>query len=343
MPDLPIKIPVTRGAIRLRSGALLGARTEHTKDSTVVLVAQSRDTGKTWSEPVALVRDPDPKTDLGDGAFLESRRHGLLYVCRHNHHDKKSYAIEVYRSAEQGKSWTAHSTVTAHTVTEKNDPSRGLWAPFLFETPRGRLCCVYDDENVPLLRGFRGHQWLMVRFWDEKTKHWSEPVVVSRAEEKLLSRDGMGTVVAVGKRLVCALESVDTALPHPGVVRLVTSDDDGSTWSPRRVLYQAPKRPHMTLSPFLVKCTDGTLACVFGTDEAQETPDKPGTPAPRLHLDIKLSRSRDGGLTWSEPTTLFFGGHRNYLPGLIALPKNQLFACWINFAEDALQGVVVTP
>jgi hypothetical protein len=322
-----------RGAIRQRSGALLGARTEHGKDGATVLASQSADSGKTWGEPVSIVRDPDRTTDLGDGAFLDSKRHGLLYVCRHNHHAQKSYAIEVYQSIDSGKSWQQHSRVIAN--------SQGLWAPFLFDTPGGRLLCVYDDENTPFLRGFVGHQWLMGRFWDAKTKTWGEPVVVSRAEDKKLSRDGMGTVVSVGKRLICALESVDTEPPHPGVIRIVTSDDDGQTWAPRRLLFQAPQRPHMALSPFLAKRTDGTLICIFGTDEAQTTPDKSGTPAPKLHLDIKLSLSHDGGASWSAPETLFVGGHRNYLPGLIALPKNKLYAHWLNFAEDALQGTIL--
>ena len=334
MPEpTPWKIPVMRGAIRQRSGALLGARTEHGKDGATVLASQSADSGKTWGEPVSIVRDPDRTTDLGDGAFLDSKRHGLLYVCRHNHHAQKSYAIEVYQSIDSGKSWQQKSTVIAN--------SQGLWAPFLFETPGGRLLCVYDDEETPFLRGFVGHQWLMGRFWDAKTKTWGEPVVVSRAEDKKLSRDGMGTVVSVGKRLICALESVDTEPPHPGVIRIVTSDDDGQTWAPRRLLFQAPQRPHMALSPFLAKRTDGTLICIFGTDEAQATPDKPGTPAPKLHLDIKLCFSHDGGASWSAPETLFVGGHRNYLPGLIALPKNKLYAHWLNFAEDALQGTIL--
>ena len=337
----PWKIPVMRGAVRLRSGHLLGARTEHSKEGTVVLASQSHDSGQTWDKPVTVIRDPDRATDLGDGAFLDSKRHGLLYVCRHNHHTTKSYAIEVYQSSEGGKNWKPHSTVTAHTITEPGGPSRGLWAPFLCETPGGRLLCVYDDENTPLLSGFVGHQWLMGRFWDSKTKTWSEPVVMSRAEQKELSRDGMGTVVAVGKKLVCALESVDTSPPHHNVIRSVTSDDDGQTWAPRRLLYAAPQHPHMALAPFLAKRTDGTLICIFGTDEDRDTPDKSGTPPPRLHLDIKFCLSRDSGITWSASETIFSGGHRNYLPGLIVLPKNKLLALWLNFADDALQGKIL--
>ena len=247
MSEQPWKIPVMRGAIRLRSGALLGARTEHGKEGATVLASQSKDLGKSWSAPVAVVRNPDSKTDLGDGAFLESKRHGLLYVCRHNHHAAKSYAIEVYQSRDAGKSWSTHSTVTAHTAAEPGGPSRGLWAPFLCETPCGRLFCVYDDENTPFLRGFVGHQWLMGRFWNAKTKTWGESVVVSRAEGKQLSRDGMGTIVCGGKRLVCALESVDTELPHPGVIRVVHSDDDGATWQPRRAhTWPSPRFWHAT-------------------------------------------------------------------------------------------------
>lgn len=334
MSLIPWKISVMRGTIRLRSGQLLGARTVHGKDGARVLVARSLDLGKTWSEPTVVVGDSDNTTDLGDGAFLDSKRYGLLYVCRHNHSAKKSYAIEVYQSLDQGKSWKWHSVAFA--------ARQGLWAPFLFETPGGRLLCVYDDEETPALAGFPGHQWLMGRFWDVARETWGMPVVLSRAEGEKLSRDGMGTVVAVGKRLVCTLESVATEAPHPGVIRVVTSEDEGTTWQPRRLLFQAPKRPHMALAPFLARRTDGTLVCIFGTDESQEIPDKPGTPPPGLHLDIKLSTSRDGGTTWSAPETLFAGGHRNYLPGLVALPKNKLFALWINFTEDALQGLIVS-
>lgn len=338
MQTEPWQVPVTRGAIRLRNGRLLGARTEHSRGTARVLVSESRDNGRTWATHGTLTEATVP--DLGDGGFLDSKRHGLLYVCRKNR-APSSFAIDVHQSRDGGKTWIPHSNVTGHTFEKPEGPSRGLWAPHLFETPKGRLFCIYDDENTAFVKGYPGHQWLVGRFWDPKQKTWGEPVVVCRAEDRVLSRDGMGTIAAVGKRLVCAVESVAAEPPHPGVIRYVTSDDDGNTWSPRKLLYQAPEKPHMALSPYLIRVTGKTLYCIFGTDEAQETPDRPGTPPPRLHLDIKLSISKDSGNTWATPTTLYSGGHRNYLPGLVNLPKNQALAIWIDFASNALKAQVV--
>lgn len=325
-------LPVMRGTIRLRSGRLLGARTEH-KDNASVLVSESTDSGKTWKTLGSVVTDPDPTTDLGDGAFWESERHGLLYVCRHNHHAKKAYAIEVYQSTDGGKHWKAHSVACA--------TDHGLWAPVLFETPAGELLCVYDDEDTPARKGFPGHQWLSGRFWDGTS--WSAPVTLSRASDpKQLSRDGMGTVVAVGKRLLCALESVDTAVPHPNCIRWVESTDGGHTWLPRRVLYQPAKPLYMALSPCLARLTDGTLVCVFCTDEDRERPDRSGTPPPKLNMDLKAVVSRDGGATWSAPRLFYAGTHRNYLPGLVPLPKAKALLVWIDF-DRSLLGEEVSP
>ena len=334
------QVPVTRGTIRLRDGRLIGARTDGSAagGATAVLASESLDSGKTW-RPLATIVESDVP-DLGDGGFLDSKRHGLLYVCRKNR-PPKEFAIEVFQSQGGGKTWTPHSTVTSHTLTETGGPSRGLWAPTLAETPQGRLLCVYDDENFPLLHGFPGHQWLMGRFWEAKTKTWSEPVVVSRAHDpKHLSRDGMGTVVSTGKRLTCAFESVSTAPPHENLVRFVTSADDGANWSwqksERKTLYAPPKPKFMALSPFLISRTDGSLTCVFCTDEDREKPDRSGTPPPKLNMDIKQVVSRDGGETWSASMAIFAGGHRNYLPGLVALPKGKSLALWLDFAQNKL-------
>jgi hypothetical protein len=160
MDDETWQVPVTRGAVRLRDGRLIGARTEHSGGAASVLASESRDDGKTWTalSTIAEARVPD----LGDGGFLDSRKHGLLYALRKNR-PPKDFAIEVFQSRNGGKTWTPHSTVTSHALTETGGPSRGLWAPTLAETPGGRLLCVYDDENFPLLHGFPGHQWLMGR------------------------------------------------------------------------------------------------------------------------------------------------------------------------------------
>ena len=340
MDDEAWQVSVTRGAIRRRDGRLIGARTERSGGAASVLASESRDDGKTWTPLSTITRADVP--DLGDGGFLDSKRHGLLYALRKNR-PPKEFAIKVFQSKDNGKSWSAHSIVTSHALTETGGPSRGLWAPTLAETPCGRLLCIYDDENFPLLQGFRGHQWLMGRFWEPKSKTWSEPIVVSRAHDpKQLSRDGMASVATVGKRLVVALESVSVNPPHENLARFVASDDDGQTWSwqaaERATLYAPPRPNFMALAPFLIAHTDKTLACIFCTDEDREVPDRSGTPAPRLNMDIKQVISKDGGKTWSAPQTIYAGAHRNYLPGLVSLPKGKSLALWLDFAQNKLLG-----
>lgn len=338
----------TRGLLYLSDGTLLAAHGVHKDGSASVSCAASRDGGKTWTERSVIASDPDHETDIGDGMLLRTRSGDLLYCYRQNHyrgaHEKNpDYAIRVAVSRDAGKSWEKHSTVTGHQVRADGSPSRGLWAPFLFETPQGRLQCYYDDEKTPLEAGFRGHQWLMMRTWNPKARSWEKPVVVSRAHDpKHLSRDGMGTVVSLsGKRLLCALESVQVAPPHAGVIRYVTSDDDGATWSwsrqERGVLYQPAKKDFMSLSPQVSRLSDGTLACIFCTDEDRETPDRAGTPPPRLNMDIKVVTSHDSGQTWSPARTVS-DSHRAYLPGLVEAKRGTLLATWVDFAEGRTMG-----
>jgi hypothetical protein len=338
----------TRGLLRLPDGTLLAVRGMHKDGSAAIVCAASRDSGKTWTDRGVVASDPERETDIGDGMLLRTRGGSLLYCYRQNHyrgaHEKNpDYAIRVAVSRDSGKSWEKHSTVTAHQVTADGSPSRGLWAPSLLEMPDGRLQCYYDDEKTPLEAGFRGHQWLMMRTWNEKARSWEKPVVVCRAHDpKHLSRDGMGTVVALDrKRLFCALESVQVAPPHAAVVRYVTSDDGGATWSwkqrERGVLYQPAKKDFMSLSPQLSRLSDGTLACIFCTDEDRETPDRAGTPPHRLNMDIKLVTSRDKGQTWSSAQTVA-DSHRCYLPGLVEVKRGTLLATWVDFGAGRTLG-----
>jgi hypothetical protein len=338
-------VPIGRGAIRLKRGRLIGARTGPHEGGVAVLASESTDDGKTWRALGPIVTDPDPRTDLGDGALAERRDGTLVYAYRQNRTrgafaEKPSYAIRVAVSRDGGRRWETLATVAEHGVPA-GGPSRGLWAPCPFETPDGRLVCLYDDENTPLLAGFPGHQWLTMRTYSAGTRTFDDPVTVSRAHDPAhLSRDGMASVVALDKnRWRVALESVDVRPPHPNVCRMVASDDGGRTWSwqrrEREIVYAPKTFPYMALAPWLVRAADGRLHCAFATDEDRATPDRSGTPPHRLNLDIKAVTSRDGGATW-DPTArlLYAGGHRNYLPGLVALAPGRRLVLALDFARD---------
>jgi hypothetical protein len=204
-------------------------------------------------------------------------------------------------------------------VAEAAGSAHGLWASDLFQRSDGTLQCYYDDEATPAREGLPGHQWLAMRTWDAAAGRWGDPVTVSRAHDPAaLSRDGMPSVVELpGGRLLCCIESVQTEPPHAGLVRLVTSDDGGRTWSwqreERRVVYQPRNRAFNALAPWVVELPGGGLLCVFTTDEDRPAPGVAGTG--RLYQDLKAVVSGDGGQTWSRRPVVLDRDYPVLFPG----------------------------
>ncbi len=76
----------------------------------------------------------------------------------------------------------------------------------------------------------------------------------------------------------------------------------------------------MAVSPWICRLTDGTLICVFATDEDRSVPDKPGTPVRRLNMDVKYVTSTDDAEHWStRAQTIYNGSHKSYMPGITQL------------------------
>jgi hypothetical protein len=337
-------MPGGKGPVVLPSGEILiaGGATEGGK--RLLVCHSSSDEGKSWRRVGTITEDSEPTADVGDGNIVRLKDGRLLIVFRRNHtrRPKPDYAIEVAESRDEGRTWRKHSVVQT-SQSGGHRPSRGLWAPFLLVTSDGGLQCYYDDENIPWLRGFPGHQWVMMeRFVGGR---WVRPTVVSRANNpRHLSRDGMAVVVETAPgRLFCALESVQVRPPHAGMLRWVTSDDGGRTWSwaqrERGVLYEPKDTRYHAFAPWLVS-SSGRLLCVFATNEDRDRPGISGTPAHQLNLDIKSIASIDNGATWDRNARLVYGGtHRNYLPSVVGLPSGKLLSTFIDFDRGGLTAV----
>lgn len=338
-----------KGFLVMPDGAVLATRTEGRSDGVFVLLSRSRDGGRSWERVGTIVSDPEPSADIGDGNLCLRRDGELLYVYRHNRYrgenaSKPYYSVKVASSKDGGKTWKTHSTVLEVRPTG-GGPSRGLWAPFVFETSRGVLQCYYDDEYTPWREGFAGHQWVRMHTWNPKRGEWENPVTVSRAHDpKHLSRDGMPSVVELPSgRLLCVLESVQTFPPHAGLIRSVESLDGGRSWSwmheERRVVYQPRNTNFMALAPWVARIWDNVLLCVFITDEDRAQPDRPGTPAPQLNMDVKCVWSTDGGKTWSRRAlTVYNKTHKCYMPGIDVLHARSITAELLVLFLETQQG-----
>lgn len=348
-PDTPATIRWTelsenagggKGFAQLATGEILAARTHGGSNGTSVVCSRSEDRGRTWRDVSTIVRLPGAQ-DVGDGHLVQLKSGEVLYSFRQNTargatNEVRTYSIRIAISRDGGGSWQPHSVVTASEA--RPGATRGLWSSFLLARRDGALLCFYDDEATPDREGFPRHQWLMAKSWHPQRQVWGRAVVVSRAEGRLLARDGMASVVELESgRLLAALESVQTDKPHANLIRFVTSDDGGATWSwpdnGRGVLFEPADRRHMAVSPWLAQGPDGMLVCVFATDEDRAGPDPPGTPPVRLNMDIKCVLSRDGGQTWTrQAQPVFTNSHRAYAPGAAVLQDGSLLVTFADFA-----------
>jgi len=337
-----------KAPVQLPDGAILSVRHAHLDGQTKLILARSDD-GSVWGD-VAVITSDGAGTDLGDCHLLRLRDGRLWCSYRRNRYRgaaaaAPSYAIEIAESRDDGRTWRKHSIVAEARHAAQPEHSRGLWSSFVLERRDGALQCYFDDEDTPARDGFPSHQWLVMKTWEAAAGQWSGPVVVSRAHDPAhLSRDGMPSIVELDNgQLFVVFESVQVSRPHANLIRCVTSDDGGKTWSwqqrERGVVYATPKPDHLALAPWMIRRRDGSLLVVFCTDEDRDAPGVSGTPPPGLRMDIKTVQSRDGGATWSASQLNYAGRHRNYLPGVAELADRSLQVHFVDYEAGGVRIV----
>ena len=329
-----------KGFVELANGDLLATRTFGREAITKIICSRSTDGGITWRDLSVIAQEAVPGLDMGDGHLMACRDGTLLYsfrknLCRTPTIKNPHYQIMVVKSCDGGLSWTNHSI--GKEVQATGGEVRGLWSSALPQRTDGTILGFYEDEDEPGRAGFKRHQWLMMKLWDDKTTSWSSPMIVSRAKEpQHLSRDGMPSVIEqTDGTLLCVLESVTEEQPCWNVVRLVRSTDNGKTWDwqthGRQILYCPEKKRHSAVSPWLSQLENGSLVCVFATDEDRDVPDEPGAPIRAMNRDIKFVSSMDQGKTWTTHAfPVAIETHKTYMPQMVQLrhPRHKgAFLC----------------
>ncbi len=82
-------------------------------------------------------------------------------------------------------------------------------------------------------------------------------------------------------------------------ILLATSTDGGTSWEPARPIY-SPPAPAATVGNQIVVLRDGTLLNLFFQNDLPIG----SPPSPNLTDHVKVIRSTDHGVTWSQPVTI---------------------------------------
>lgn len=131
-------------------GPWIAVRTEFRRDRpTRLVVAHSADRCRTWTDVGSLEQTA---RNLDNGMLFSppvdpEHPTRILLACRSVAVDKSSGRLLVFRSDDQGRTWADHGQIDASEVEPGQIFGLGLWEPFLYTLPDGRLACAYATER----------------------------------------------------------------------------------------------------------------------------------------------------------------------------------------------------
>jgi hypothetical protein len=94
--------------------------------------------------PMTELREAGRKLDNG---HLLTLSNGAVLLTGRSLIEGQSYHLPVYRSVDRGQTWQATSQVDTSEVAKGAAGSRGLWEPFLFQLPDGKISVIYSNEK----------------------------------------------------------------------------------------------------------------------------------------------------------------------------------------------------
>ncbi len=234
----------------------------------------------------ALVLPPsegNPRNSEGDFVQLKDGR--ILFAYTHftgSGSDFGTAHIAGRYSADGGRTWTGEDTLLL-----ENQGAVNTMSVSLVRLQSGRIAFLY------LVKETMGDCRPYLRFSDDETKTWSDPVLCVETPGYFVVNNDRLVQLKSGRLIIPAACHGVNVEKHEGRGRAVCflSDDDGKTWRPGETWLEAPADSKTGLQePGVIELKDGRLMMLNRTDQGCQM----------------RSYSSDGGVTWSpvEPTDI---------------------------------------
>jgi hypothetical protein len=221
-------------------------------------IARSTDSGRTWT-PISSAVDAGRVVDNG---ILFQLPNGDVLLAGRDLLVGQSYRIVVWRSTNNGVTWTASpSSVVDANENPGGRTDRGLWEPFLFLLPDGRLSILYADETVP------GHsQVISQRVSSDGGATWgAKSSAVQSADSS--KRPGMPGIARMSDgRYILVYE----VCPEPSCQVHQKISSDGATWDNTTLGATVPGH---ACGPYITALGDGRLLVTSCTNEVSISDD----------------------------------------------------------------------
>ncbi len=203
------------------------------RPNSLLQIQISADNACTWT-PLATVAEPGRNLDNGNLALMPNDTlllTGRSVVSATNSRGEavRSYHLPVYQSRDGGKTWTFLSQIDTSEPPPHlpGGPSVGLWEPFLFLLPSGKVACAYANEKHAQERPAFS-QTVAERVSPDGGKTWGREITLAAQPGGGGQRPGMPVVARmVNGKYIAVYEIIGIG---EGDVYYKTSAD-GKTWA----------------------------------------------------------------------------------------------------------------
>lgn len=229
---------------------------------------KSTNDGVTWGAPVVAVQHPYGANAYVANVFPLVLSNGDMLMAYRQLNDTDNheaepdgiyyYNIGVSKSTDGGVTWTEVSR--ALDFLTPADKSMGAWEPFLYEAENNEVWCLYSRQN----EGRDLHPlWLnMKRSTDGGVTWGAEEVVVGTDQFGPLGSAGMaGLVRTASGKIIVVFETQDPVNNNWFSIGMVTSVDNGATWSQISTVYTYPSAGNIygAGAPYISELPGGEL------------------------------------------------------------------------------------